>query len=98
MLWCCLCTIALLFSLLIPTVSKVMAVLQDSLYKFEGNINKLLIDDKGFVVVAAFGLHPLRHEDDPVRATLGWLKTLLERRTSVDSFTRGFFSEAILTL
>lgn len=32
---------------------------------YEGNVNKLLIDDKGFLAVVVFGLHPFIHEDDP---------------------------------
>jgi len=46
---------------------KVMRALQDSLYHYEGSINKLNVDDKGVTLVAALGLPPLAHEDDAVR-------------------------------
>lgn len=46
---------------------QVMRMLQTALYRYEGSINKLNVDDKGVTLVAAFGLPPLSHEDDPVR-------------------------------
>jgi class 3 adenylate cyclase/tetratricopeptide (TPR) repeat protein len=44
-----------------------MQALQTALYRFEGSINKLSVDDKGTTLVAALGLPPLTHEDDPAR-------------------------------
>jgi class 3 adenylate cyclase len=41
---------------------------QETLYEYEGSLNKLGVDDKGATLVAAFGLPPVAHEDDPVRA------------------------------
>jgi class 3 adenylate cyclase len=41
---------------------------QQALYEYEGSVNKLGVDDKGATMVAAFGLPPVAHEDDPVRA------------------------------
>jgi class 3 adenylate cyclase len=49
--------------------------LQEGLYRYEGSLNKLSVDDKGVTLVAAFGLPPLAHEDDAhrgVRAALEW--------------------------
>ncbi|HEV3464991.1 MAG TPA: AAA family ATPase, partial [Actinomycetota bacterium] len=46
---------------------EVMRALQGALYRYEGSINKLSIDDKGTTLVAALGLPPLAHEDDPAR-------------------------------
>ncbi len=46
----------------------VLVELQRVIYRFEGSVNKLSIDDKGVTLVAAFGLPPLSHEDDPRRA------------------------------
>jgi class 3 adenylate cyclase/tetratricopeptide (TPR) repeat protein len=40
---------------------------QQSLYRFEGSFNKISVDDKGATVLAAFGLPPFAHEDDPER-------------------------------
>jgi len=42
-------------------------VIQRSVYRYEGSINKINVDDKGITIVAAFGLPPLSHEDDPLR-------------------------------
>lgn len=46
---------------------KVVLGLQTALYRYEGSINKLNVDDKGVTLVAALGLPPLAHEDDAVR-------------------------------
>jgi class 3 adenylate cyclase len=45
----------------------VMRTLQAALYRYEGSINKLNVDDKGVTLVAALGLPPLAHEDDAIR-------------------------------
>jgi class 3 adenylate cyclase/tetratricopeptide (TPR) repeat protein len=42
--------------------------LQSALYRYEGSVLKLGVDDKGVTLVAAMGLPPLAHEDDAVRA------------------------------
>ncbi len=58
---------------------KAMCALQTALYRYEGSINKLSVDDKGVTLVAALGLPPLAHEDDAVRgvqAALAMLATL----------------------
>jgi class 3 adenylate cyclase len=47
---------------------RAMQALQTALYRYEGSVNKLSVDDKGTVLVAALGLPPLAHEDDPARA------------------------------
>lgn len=48
-------------------VQTVMQALQTAMYRYEGSINKLLMDDKGTTLVSALGLPPLAHEDDAVR-------------------------------
>jgi class 3 adenylate cyclase/tetratricopeptide (TPR) repeat protein len=45
-----------------------VCAVQEELYEYEGSVNKLGVDDKGATMVAAFGLPPVAHEDDPVRA------------------------------
>ncbi|HEY9898155.1 MAG TPA: adenylate/guanylate cyclase domain-containing protein [Pantanalinema sp.] len=45
----------------------VMAAMQGALYRFEGSINKLNVDEKGVTLLAALGLPPLAHGDDAVR-------------------------------
>lgn len=44
------------------------ASMQAILSRFEGTVRQFLIDDKGAVLIAAFGLPPISHEDDPLRA------------------------------
>jgi len=41
---------------------------QRELYRYEGAVDKLLMDDKGCTLLACFGLAPLAHEDDAERA------------------------------
>jgi class 3 adenylate cyclase/tetratricopeptide (TPR) repeat protein len=42
-------------------------LVQRSVYRYEGSINKINVDDKGITIVAAMGLPPFSHEDDPTR-------------------------------
>lgn len=51
----------------------IMRALQTALYRYEGSINKLAVDDKGATLLAVLGLPPLSHEDDPRRAVLAAL-------------------------
>ena len=45
-----------------------MRGLQRALYfPYEGSINKLSVDDKGVTLIAALGMPPFAHEDDPSR-------------------------------
>eukprot|EP00163_Fabomonas_tropica_P019168 TRINITY_DN3365_c0_g1_i5.p1 TRINITY_DN3365_c0_g1~~TRINITY_DN3365_c0_g1_i5.p1 ORF type:complete len:172 (+),score=38.34 TRINITY_DN3365_c0_g1_i5:343-858(+) len=44
--------------------------LQKSIYRYEGTINKFLVDDKGFLMLAVFGVPPFPHVDDPLRAVM----------------------------
>eukprot|EP00397_Hematodinium_sp_SG-2012_P000298 GEMP01000298.1.p1 GENE.GEMP01000298.1~~GEMP01000298.1.p1 ORF type:complete len:2004 (+),score=372.97 GEMP01000298.1:470-6481(+) len=48
----------------------IMLAMQRATYGMEGNVNKFLVDDKGLLIVAAFGLPPLVHFDDPLRAII----------------------------
>jgi class 3 adenylate cyclase len=57
---------------------RVMTVLQQTIYHFEGSLNKLSVDDKGVSLLAGFGLPPVAHEDDAARA-IGAVLALKER-------------------
>lgn len=62
-------------------VSRIHVALRQAqavLYRFEGTIDKLLMDDKGLVLIAAFGLPPLTHEEDPARAVLAAMGVVAE--------------------
>ena len=45
-----------------------IAVCQGIVYRFEGILNKLLVDDKGTIGIVLFGAPPLSHQDDSLRA------------------------------
>eukprot|EP00047_Mylnosiga_fluctuans_P023320 m.136081 g.136081 ORF g.136081 m.136081 type:complete len:845 (-) comp9543_c0_seq6:1402-3936(-) len=47
---------------------RVMLHAQKAVYHSEGSINKLLVDDKGLLMLCVFGLSPFAHADDPARA------------------------------
>eukprot|EP00038_Savillea_parva_P004006 m.132924 g.132924 ORF g.132924 m.132924 type:complete len:1339 (+) comp11346_c1_seq2:580-4596(+) len=47
---------------------RLMLEIQRHVFAQEGSINKMLVDDKGLLTIAVFGLPPLPHYDDPLRA------------------------------
>src|SRR5262249_20956256 len=51
----------------LPQTQQLMQALQTDVYRYEGSINKLSVDEKGLTLVAALGLPPLTHEDDAIR-------------------------------
>lgn len=48
----------------------VVTAIERTVVQYQGNVNKLSMDDKGVTAVVVFGLPPMTHEDDPVRAVL----------------------------
>ncbi|HKY55058.1 MAG TPA: AAA family ATPase, partial [Anaerolineales bacterium] len=63
-------------------------LIQSSVYRYEGSINKINVDDKGITIVAALGLPPFAHEDDPARgvqAALMIRKELTSQKVKVRS-------------
>lgn len=58
----------------VPAVQEMVEAVQRALAELEGAFQQLVVDDKGTVVVAAFGLPPLSHEDDGARAALAALQ------------------------
>ncbi|KNC53377.1 AAA ATPase [Thecamonas trahens ATCC 50062] len=54
---------------------QVVRTIQTAFYRYGGVINKILLDDKGFIILAGFGLPPFAHEDDPERAVLAALES-----------------------
>jgi class 3 adenylate cyclase/predicted ATPase len=49
-------------------IQATMLAFQQTVYRYEGSINKLLVDDKGAISLVLFGAPPLSHLDDPLRA------------------------------
>jgi|HigsolmetaAR202D_1030399.scaffolds.fasta_scaffold00071_9 Adenylate and Guanylate cyclase catalytic domain./Tetratricopeptide repeat. len=60
----------------------IMEEVQHALYRYEGSVNKLSIDNKGAMLVAAFGLPPFAHEDDPLRG----VQAALAIQTALSAF------------
>eukprot|EP01133_Synstelium_polycarpum_P006580 gene6580-7636_t len=52
----------------LPKLQRIVVAMQESVYKYEGTVRQFMIDDKGAVLVAAWGVPPYSHEDDPSRA------------------------------
>lgn len=52
----------------LETLQNAVKLMQESVYAYEGTIRQFIIDDKGSVLIAALGLPPFSHEDDPCRA------------------------------
>ena len=51
----------------LESAQNIARLIQRSVYRYEGSINKINVDDKGITLVAALGLPPFAHEDDPAR-------------------------------
>lgn len=51
----------------LESAQDIARLIQRSVYHYEGSINKINVDDKGITIVAALGLPPFSHEDDPAR-------------------------------
>lgn len=49
---------------------KISELIQSAIYRYEGSMNKIVVDDKGVSLLAAFGLPPFSHEDDALRGVL----------------------------
>ena len=49
-------------------LQQVMMALQQTIYRYEGSLNKFLVDDKGTISLITFGAPPFAHADDPLRA------------------------------
>ena len=53
-----------------------LASVQEVIYRYEGSINKLAVDDKGTILLAMFGAPPFAHTDNAARATRAALDLL----------------------
>ena len=65
----------------LSAVHDVIRAIQTALYRFEASVNKISADDKGVTLLAAVGLPPFAHEDDPRRGVQAALevKAALQR-------------------
>jgi class 3 adenylate cyclase len=51
-------------------IQKIVTTIQKIVYRMEGSLNKLVMDDKGSTLICVWGLPPMAHEDDATRAVL----------------------------
>ncbi|SCM25012.1 adenylyl cyclase beta, putative [Plasmodium chabaudi chabaudi] len=54
----------------IYSTHSIMKITQKAVFTMEGTINKFIFDDKGILILIMFGLPPLYHSDDSIRALL----------------------------
>jgi len=52
------------------SLQEATSTFQRLVLRYEGAVYQCLRDDKGFIAIAAFGIPPRSHEDDPARACL----------------------------
>jgi class 3 adenylate cyclase/tetratricopeptide (TPR) repeat protein len=71
----------------LESAQSIARLIQRSVYRYEGSINKINVDDKGITIVAALGLPPFAHEDDPAR---GVQAALMIRKELTNLHIRSF--------
>ncbi|CRG98502.1 adenylyl cyclase beta, putative [Plasmodium relictum] len=54
----------------VHSAHSIMKLTQKAVFTMEGTINKFIFDDKGILILIMFGLPPLYHSDDSIRALL----------------------------
>ena len=64
----------------LAAAQQMILTLQNNLYRYEGSVNKISVDEKGATLVAAFGLPPMSHEDDAARSILAALSIVTALR------------------
>jgi class 3 adenylate cyclase/tetratricopeptide (TPR) repeat protein len=64
-----------------------VVAMQECVVSCKGTIRQFIIDDKGSVLIAAFGLPPLSHEDDAIRAIRAatLISARLKKELSIDA-------------
>ena len=59
-------------------IQRILTAVQQQVYRLQGSLNKLLIDDKGCTLLCLWGLTPFSHEDDAARAILTGFNVIKE--------------------
>ncbi|GBG26248.1 cAMP-specific 3',5'-cyclic phosphodiesterase [Hondaea fermentalgiana] len=60
-----------------------MRIVQTAAYKYEGALNKFIVDDKGATIIVLFGLPPYSHENDAKRAVSSSLHSISRLRENL---------------
>eukprot|EP01103_Thecamoeba_quadrilineata_P017803 TRINITY_DN647_c0_g2_i1.p1 TRINITY_DN647_c0_g2~~TRINITY_DN647_c0_g2_i1.p1 ORF type:complete len:853 (+),score=152.84 TRINITY_DN647_c0_g2_i1:154-2559(+) len=71
----------------VPALNQAVQTIQSVVYQYEGYL-KFLVDDKGCIVICAFGPTPYSHDDDCVRGVFTALKMrdILQKNNQISSF------------
>eukprot|EP01102_Stenamoeba_stenopodia_P009737 TRINITY_DN2884_c0_g1_i3.p1 TRINITY_DN2884_c0_g1~~TRINITY_DN2884_c0_g1_i3.p1 ORF type:complete len:1058 (-),score=225.70 TRINITY_DN2884_c0_g1_i3:735-3908(-) len=56
------------------TIQQALCIMQQVVFSLEGVVRQFLVDDKGTVLIAGFGIPPFYHEDDCLRGTQAALR------------------------
>ena len=59
-------------------IQHIINIVQRCIYRTQGSLNKFLMDDKGSVLLLAWGLPPLSNHDDSLRAVLTGINIIQE--------------------
>ena len=59
-------------------IQNIISIVQRCIYRTQGSLNKFLMDDKGSVLLVAWGLPPLSNHDDSLRAVLTGINLIQE--------------------
>ena len=76
-------------------LQKTIKTLQRIVYRYQGSLNKFLVDDKGSTVMAVFGLPPVAHDNDSTRAVLAALDLREALKTKRETAAIGITSGAV---
>ena len=63
-----------------------MTEVQKQVYRLQGAINKLVMDDKGSTMICIWGLLPFAHHDDAQRALLTGINIIKALKTIEDTY------------
>ena len=65
-------------------IQRIIVLVQQCVYRMEGSLNKLVMDDKGSTLICIWGMQPVAHEDDTTRAVLTALNMRRELSERLD--------------
>jgi hypothetical protein len=74
-------TAYLMFEFGLLIFSAAVGGVQEMIYRYEGTLCRFIVDDKGSGLLAAFGLPPAKHENDPLRAVKAAIKVARKMET-----------------
>lgn len=73
-------------------IQEIVKTVQQQVYRLQGSLNKLMIDDKGCTLLCLWGLTPFSHEDDAARAILTGFNVIKELNKIENTWCNAGFS------